>query len=408
MPAFDLDTLKAQIAARFTPGSDQWTGQENEDSQINMVDSLKAYADSEIASAVSGLGGNGSSLPYLPVPIKYGRNIKAFGNSITEGSASSPFSNSYIELLKTAIGAGTLTNLGVSGYTSKQALTDINQGGQLATTRDYLATWMLGVNDIIFSTQATAKATNTDAAIQFLCNAFASSIVASTSGTETGSWSNWGSGIANGGRTTGRLTSTANDQITFSLGSGSGRLFVCLFANPYNDSENWATSVEITYPGYTATFNPNKSRVAFGHYTIVIDTHAYTAGGTLTIKNLSGGKMVVDYVGACKLPQNCYPALVYDTTKVSDYWYSKPGAGHAAGVNGAWFDECNLDVRNNVMDKFKAWGYPVAVVESNRYFTPNTMTPDPTNTDGIHPNNTGHYAIHKASMEAIQLIPTVY
>ena len=408
MPAFDLDTLKAQIAARFTPGSNQWTGQENEDSQINMVDSLKAYADSEIASAVSGLGGNGSSLPYLPVTIKYGRNINAFGNSITEGSASSPFSNSYIELLKVAIGAGTLTNRGVSGMTSKQALALINQSGALPTSRTDLATWALGVNDIIFSTSNGAKFANTDAALLFLCNAFASAIIDSTSGTETGSFSNWGSGIANGGRTTGRLTSTAGNQITFSLGSGSGRLFVVLYANPETDTENWANSVEISYPGQVFTVNPNKSRNNFGHYTVVIDTHAYTAGGTLTIKNLSGGKMVVDYVGACKLPQNCYPALVYDTTKVSDYWYSKPGSGHAAGVNGTWFDTCNADVRTKVQDKFKAWGYPVAVVESNRYFVPNSMTPDPTNTDGIHPTNIGHYAIHKASMEAITLIPTVY
>jgi lysophospholipase L1-like esterase len=408
MSVFTLPALRSQIAARYTPGSDQWTGQENEDSQQNIVDSLEADYIARIASAVGGLSGNGSSLAYSPIPIKYGRNINAFGNSITEGSASSPFTNSYIELLKVAIGASTLTNRGVSGMASKQALALINQSGALPTSRTDLATWMLGVNDIIFSTSNGAKFSNTDAALEFLCNAFASSIIDSTSGTETGTWSNWGSGIANGGRTTGRLTSTANDQVTFSLGSGSGRLFVVLYANPETDTENWANSVEISYPGQVFTVNPNKSRNNFGHYTVVIDTHAYTLGGTLTIKNLSGGKMVVDYVGACKLPQNCYPALVYDTTKVSDYWYSKPGSGHAPGVNGAWIDTCNLDARNAVMDKFKAWAYPVAVVESNRYFVPNSMTPDPTNTDGIHPTNIGHYAIHKASMEALQLIPTVY
>jgi lysophospholipase L1-like esterase len=407
MAIFTLSALRSWIAARFTPGSDMWTGQENEDSHQNLIDSLEADYNAKIAAAVAGLGGNSSSLLYDKVSLKYGLNINAFGNSITEGSASSPFTNSYIELLKASIGAGTLTNRGVSGMTSKQALALINQSGALLTTRTDLVTWMLGINDVIFSTSNAAKFSNTDAAIEFLCNAFASTVIPSTSGTETGSWSNWGNGIANGGRTTGRLTSTAGNQTTFSLGSGSGRLFVVLFANPETDSENWATSVEISYPGQTFTVNPNKSRNNFGHYTIVIDTHAYTAGGTLTIKNLSGGKMVVDYVGSCKLPQNCYPALVFDTTKVSTYWYTKPGAGHAAGANDAWFDNCNLDVRTSIQDKFKAWGYPVGVVESNRYFTPNSMTPDPNNTDGIHPTNTGHYAVHKASMEAIQLIPTI-
>lgn len=398
MAVYDITTLKTRIGELFTPGVKKFNGTEDEQSRIDMVDSLAALVPNE---------STGTSYLNNPVPLKYGINIKAFGNSITEGSASSPFSNSYIALLNSYVG-GTLTNLGVSGYTSKQGLADINQDGELPTSRTNLATWMLGVNDIIFSTSPTAKAANTDAAIQFLCNAFAKTITNSTSGTETGSWSNWGFGIANGGRTTGRLTSTAGNQVTFSIGSSSKQIFVCLFANPVTDTENWATAVRIQYPGYDQTFNPNKSRNSFAHYTIVIDSHAYTAGGTLTITNVSGGKMVVDYVGDCKLPVNCYPALVYDTTYVSTYWYSKPGAGHAAGVNDAWFDECNESVRTSVAQNFGDFGYPVAVVRSNKYFDPETMTPDPNNTDGIHPNNTGHRNILRVTREAITMIPTVY
>jgi lysophospholipase L1-like esterase len=408
MPVYDLETLKTRIRALYTPGVKKFDAQEDEDSRVDGVDSMKAYVDAAIAGVGGGGGGGEIDLLYAPIAIKYGLNINAFGNSITEGSAASPFSNSYIELLKASIGAATLTNRGVSGMTSKQALALINQFGALPPSRTDLATWALGVNDIIFSTSNAAKFANTDAALEFLCNAFAATIINSTSGTETGSFSNWGSGIANGGRTTGRMTSTAGDQITFSLGSGSGRLFVVLYANPETDTEDWATSVEISYPGQVFTVNPNKSRNNFGHYTIVIDTHAYTAGGTLTIKNLSGGKMVVDYVGACKLPQNCYPALVYDTTKVSTYWYSKPGSGHAAGVDDEWFDECNLDVAVKVIDKFKSAGYPVAMVKSNKYFNPETMTPSPNDADGIHPNNTGHAGIQKSSMESLILVPTVY
>jgi lysophospholipase L1-like esterase len=337
-------------------------------------------------------------------------NIKAFGNSITEGSDADPRWKSYIQKFNNAIG-GTLTNLGITGYTSKAALADINQDGELPNTRNYLATWMLGVNDIIFSTTAGAKFANTNAAIEFLCNAFIKTKIAATDGavTATGSWSTWGSGLANGGMTEGRLTSTAGDEISVSIGSGSKHVFVTLFSNPETDSENWANSVEISYTGQDAfVINPNKRRNNFGHYTFVINTAHYTLGGILKVKNLSGGKMVVDYFGDLKLPQNCYPALVYDTTKVSTYWYSKPGLGHAAGVGDSWFDECNLDVAVNVANTFKVPGYPVAMVNSNKYFNPETMTPSPNDEDGIHPTETGHAGIAKSSMESVILVPTTY
>jgi hypothetical protein len=409
---YNLEPLKTRIRALFTPGVKKFAGQEDEDSRVDMVDELKEYVDTAISEISIGGGGGGGEIDllYAPIPVKYGLNIKAFGNSITEGSDADPRWKSYIQIFNNAIG-GTLTNLGISGYTSKEALADVNQEGELPNTRTNFVTYMLGVNDIIFSTTAGAKFANTDAVLEWLCNAFIKTKTLSTDGSVSvvGTWTTWGSGLANGGATQGRMSTAIGDEISVSIGGSSKMVFVTLFSNPETDSENWANSVEVSYSGQDAiVVNPNKRRNNFGHYTVIINTAHYTLGGTLKVKNLSGGKLVVDYFGDLKLPQNCYPALVYDTTKVSTYWFSKPGSGHAPGVNAAWFDECNLDVAVKVTNTFKVRAYPVAMVNSNKYFDPETMTPDPNNMDGIHPTEVGHFGIAKSSMESVIILPTVY
>jgi hypothetical protein len=203
------------------------------------------------------------------------------------------------------------------------------------------------------------------------------------------------------------MSTTAGDEISVSIGSGVKTVFVTLVSNPDNDTENWATEVEVSYPGITLTVNPNKKRNNFGHYTVVINTHAYTAGGTLKVKNISGGKLIVDYFGDMKLPQSCYPALVYDTSYCSDWFYVNGNSSFADGVNDAWIDENNEGVRAMVADEFAIMGYPVATVRTNKYFNPETMTPSPNTADGIHPDDDGHFAIHKSTTESIILIPTI-
>jgi hypothetical protein len=167
MPAYpSYSALIDSILEAFAPaGANPWSGQKIEDKMRDIVQTVQALSPSVI-----------SSTSYLdkPVPIKYGLNLKAFGNSITQGAQATNFNDAYAPRLASLLG-GTITNLGVSGFTSKQALTLINQSNELPNTRNYVTSWMLGINDILFSLANSAKFANIDAA-RMTCGAMLATI----------------------------------------------------------------------------------------------------------------------------------------------------------------------------------------------------------------------------------------
>ncbi|MEB0248520.1 hypothetical protein QN344_00175 [Mucilaginibacter sp. 5B2] len=112
-------------------------------------------------------------------------------------------------------------------------------------------------------------------------------------------------------------------------------------------------------------------------------------GKTLKITSLSNTKTIIDYFGTLGAANNLAPVFVSLIPRLSDAAYAED-----AGIRTPEILSAGDDIIKSVVSEF--YGFPLTVVDCNKYYTPNTQT-----TDGRHPDIPGHRAILEAYLEKV-------
>jgi hypothetical protein len=332
--------------------------------------------------------------------------LLAFGNSITQHDF-------YVKAIADYFRSASRTSWTNAGESTRGQIKRINQENRLPVNRTSVVSWMNGINDIRFNNSTTNyKWRHVEHVREFLCNAFAASITtAASASSTTGTWTDWGSGLVNNGRTNGRYTTQDGGRMDFNFPAGVKSVFVCFFTNFPSDSEDFSSAVEIYCEGVLIeTININKKSTLIDHYTYHLPRTYFesSGGGSLVLVNRDAGKKcIVDYFGYLADPKDVQPAIVWDNTYVADALmvsgFTEGGNTVPSGINRAWWDECDAAARQMIIDNFTFFGYPVIMPRSNTFFEPADYTYTPgagLSTfgvwDGLHPNYWGHQKVFSA------------
>lgn len=388
-----------------------------------LIDVLNDTADSTHVVLTdtypSGGGGGGSSALTVDraiMPIEQGLPLVCLGNSITGHQYYTIYLSDYTNATSRTIYFN-------AGESTRGNILRINQQNILPVNRTFNVSWMNGINDIRFNNSTTNyKWRHVEHVREFLVNAFAQSIetAAAASGAGRtyigpggGSWTTWGKGLANNGRSQG-LRGTGDVAIDFLIPAGVESMAIVFHTNyPGEATENFSSSVRIEVEGQfveNINLRERSTAGALDHYTYHLPrTFFETSGGSqIRAINLDTSRsMVVDYGVALRASKDCPAAVVWDNSYVADALmvagFMEGGNEVPTGITRAWWDECDQAVRDMIADNFTFYGYKVIMPETNRYFEPADFTYTPgftdltsaTTWDGLHPNFLGHRRMFK-------------
>jgi hypothetical protein len=369
--------------------------------------------------------GGGTVTETTQVVVKMGLPALFLGNSITGHEF-------YVRNTCDYLNTTTKTVYYDAGTSTRGNIKRINQDNILGINREFTASWMNGINDIRFNNSTTNyKWRHVEHVREFLVNAFAQSIETAAEaqiagrtyvGVGGGSWTTWGQGLINNGRSQG-LKGTGDVAIDFLIPPGVESVAIVFFTNfPGEVTETLSTSIRIEVEGqFVENINLSQRSTGggFDHYTYHVPrTYFETSGGSqVRAINLDTSRsMIVDYGVALRNSKDCPAVIVWDNSYVADELmvpgYNEFGNIVPTGIDRAWFDECDQAVRDMIDKDFIFFGYPVIKVKTNTFFEPSNYIYTPgwtdlssaTQWDGLHPNYKGHQEIFKALIPASLII----
>lgn len=333
--------------------------------------------------------------------------IRSVGNSITVGLNASPQTDSgYIYRFGDALGKP-VGNYAASGTGAVTAIARHFQYTPLPNND--MSTVMAGFNDIRRNniTGATGFKTKNkiiNAHKSIFVNHFMKSYVqagcTSCGVTRYGSWTaNWNATAEAGKSTNGAFTSTLNDSIVYTftdstvcvglIGQTSGFQAGSAFSVYIDNVLVQTGTTHDQTDGVGDGFSNNNNRAPMA----VIVTGLTNAAHTVKVVNNGSGVFIVDYFSHLRSASTSPPLMIFHAPYMNATGY----ATSPANSSNARTDTLNSKIDSLVASFPSAYQSYVYKVETNNCY--DTLTG--TDSDGIHPNNTGHRQIYECAIAAL-------
>lgn len=332
-------------------------------------------------------------------------SISSYGDSITAGQGAAPATESYVNVLTSALG-GAVTNEATSGTGVYTAIANLYDNGTGAAPRNAIATlmiWMAGFNDL----RRGGGAAKTIAKIKeclraFIAFSFSNTSIAASDAavTKVGVWTAFApaGGITRAGQIAGNaLSGVLGMSASWNFNGDS--LIIGTFVSDGVTYLHGPATVKVDGVLVT-TFDPNNK-------TDNIADSAYDNGrvpSAIVLRGLGSGAhtvliepthatrpFILDYLSTLVAVGDAQPLLVGTPPRMNATGYATAPAlaSDAIIAQGA---AAIVDVVNEFPD------YPVrAVLPNSRYDLATGVS-----ADNIHPNNAGHFQIARAFLDVIQ------
>lgn len=365
---------------------------------------LAVDANGKIVQRVKGGGGATSETPsyWIGSPI-------AEGNSITAGAAASDAGHQYVNLIAAAVGVD-ITNYAQSGSSIRNVI--YRNFSNLPTSNvKNPETIMIGINDLCHGPTTQKYNKLAEGLNVVFANNFLNTFTAITDGsvTQSGSWidlSPYVGSLSSKSYIKGLghpiASTTAGSTLSFTT-IGDNIIIGTYGLESHYDYGRWTVSVDGTVKG---TYNPNGK--ADDWYYPPLGTFAPLMPNSFVLTGLGYGvhNIVIttlddkeadfDYFGTLSTPANCPPIVVGHVCKAND-------AGYA--LDGGYATDNTIDSANNRIDSivniWKGRGYNIGIAHTETYFDKSTDL----SSDGLHPNDNGHYHIARAFLSVINKFP---
>lgn len=390
-----LGKLQAQISSLFKIPGGGTSGQvlakvDGADGNVRWVDVVENDGDK-----------NNDSYP--PLAINSASYLYSFGTSITAAYLLQyPFWDSYSAQFAIKLGLyQDNTNYAQSASNSFSALRQAYKYLSTKQNRNTAVIVEMGLND--FQGGVLQKEYNRLEGLltSFLANCFLENVYpGNTAGNvKTGTWNAFDSSLHGGKAASLGGTALQSSMVgsTYGLFNTSNEVVIGTYANDgLGTNPTGGFDVYLNDVLYTS-YNPN------GRTSGITDISGYDnsitpdaviikgcSGKIVKIVTTSNQPTIIDYFGSLGASNNFAPVFVSLIPRLADAAYLEDGASRTPEI----LNEGDLIIRR-VVDSFR--GYPVTVVETNKYYVPNTQT-----IDNRHPDIEGHKAILKAFIDKIQ------
>lgn len=392
-----LGKLQAQINNLFKIPNGGTAGQVL--AKVDSTDGNVHWVDAESG----GYNNESESNLYPLLAVNSAAYLYSFGTSMTAAYLLQfPFWDSYSAQFAVRLGLyQDNTNYAQSASNSFSALRQAYAHLPTKQNRNIAIIVEMGLND--FQGGILQKEYNRLEGIltSFLANSFLESAYPGNApgSVKTGSWNSFDS-TSHGGKAN-SLNGTALQSTTvgstYTLFNTSNEVVIGTYAND-GTGTNPTGSFEVYLNDvlYT-TYNPD------GKTSGITDVTGYDnsitpdaviikgcSGKTVKIVTTSNNPTIIDYFGSLGASNNFAPVFVSLIPRLADAAYILDGPSRTPEI----LSEGDRIIKR-VVDSFR--GYPVTVVEINKYYDPNTQT-----IDNRHANIDGHKAILKAFLEKIQ------
>lgn len=328
----------------------------------------------------------------LGVPV--GSATYIFGNSIISPSVTPTTDSMHGNIVARTVG-GTLFNYAVGGTDIRNGLARLTQEWLLPVGGSSLAWWQHGIDrrDDLSDGADSAVVYGARAAG---CMAFRDTTIGVADFIFTGTWTDFTGGVAAGGMTEGKVTSTAGDWFQFQI-TGRFAFFTFFSENINNNATNYSDSITVTVDGvYYGSYSTKNVGITNNKYMGAIVIHNLTnAAHNIQVINQRNLPLAIDFAGALMEPASSRPVLFELVPPVGDAYIG--GSGYA---KKKVFNRMNFRYAGDVWNTWQRWGYRGIAVDPSDGLDMNQHS-----LDDLHPNNDGQRLMAQSVLRRLNIYP---
>lgn len=328
----------------------------------------------------------------LGVPV--GSATYIFGNSIISPSVTPTTDSMHGNIVARTVG-GTLFNYAVGGTDIRNGLARLTQEWLLPVGGSSLAWWQHGIDrrDDLSDGADSAVVYGARAAG---CMAFRDTTIGVADFIFTGTWTDFTGGVAAGGMTEGKVTSTAGDWFQFQI-TGRFAFFTFFSENINNNATNYSDSITVTVDGvYYGSYSTKNVGITNNKYMGAIVIHNLTnAAHNIQVINQRNLPLAIDFAGALMEPASSRPVLFELVPPVGDAYIG--GSGYA---KKKVFNRMNFRYAGDVWNTWQRWGFRGIAVDPSDGLDMNQHS-----LDDLHPNNEGQRLMAQSVLRRLNIYP---
>jgi hypothetical protein len=328
----------------------------------------------------------------LGVPV--GSATYIFGNSIISPSVTPTTDSMHGNIVARTVG-GTIFNYAVGGTDIRNGLSRLTQEWLLPRGGTSLAWWQHGIDrrDDLSDGADSAVVYGARAAG---CMAFRDTTIGVADFIFNGTWTDYTGGVAAGGMTEGKVTSTAGDWFQFQI-TGRFAFFTFFSENVNHNATNYSDSITVTVDGaYYGSYSTRNVGMNGNKYMGAIVIHNLTsAAHNIQVINQRNLPLAIDFAGALMEPSSSRPVLFELVPPVGDAYIS--GSGY---LKKKVFNRMNFRYAGDVWNTWQRWGFRGIAVDPTDGLDMNQHS-----LDDLHPNNEGQRLMAQSVLRRLNIYP---